>query len=67
MMGTVNMVEGNCEMAQSYRKEKVDGKRGVKDEKSANAEKNGPYLVRDGITTISEKMVQGADASVGRS
>lgn len=49
MIGTIHVMEINYRRALSYRKEELDGKLSVKDERMAKIERNGTLFVRDGI------------------
>lgn len=64
MMETINVMERNYERALPYRKVEIGGKLGRKDERTAKAEKSGPYLLRDGITIRIEETVRSADTSM---
>lgn len=66
MMKMVHVMERNHKGALPYRKEEMKSKLRLRNERSAKAENDEPYLVRDRITITVEEMARAVHAKVQR-
>lgn len=64
MVETVHLVQRNYERALPYVKEESDGTMKRRDEKTAKAERCGPYLICHRITISVHEMARAVDTGV---
>lgn len=67
MIETVNVIKKSYEKAPSYCKEKNNWKVGWSDEIIARIQMSKPYVVCNGIQTITDEMARAASVDVRRS